>query len=55
MIRIEEIREMEGFDECWNDWLNCGNEYAVNDRHAMKTGAGKYMNLISVLAPKTTN
>lgn len=52
-IRIEEIREMACFDECWNDWLNCGNEYAVNDRAAMEAGAGKYMNLIAVRATRT--
>ncbi|MDE2517854.1 MAG: methyltransferase domain-containing protein [Methanocorpusculum sp.] len=55
MIRIEEIREMEGFDECWSDWLNCGNEYAINDRPAMEAGAGKYMNLIAVLATRTAD
>lgn len=55
MIRIDALREMEGFDECWSDWLNCGNEYAINDRPAMEAGAGKYMNLIAVLATRTAD
>jgi hypothetical protein len=40
---------MESFDECWNDWLVCDNEYAVNDRKAMNAGAGKYMNFIAMI------
>lgn len=41
--------EMEGYEECWNDWLSSDNEYAVGDRRAMEAGAGKYMNLISIV------
>ncbi|HBC94530.1 MAG TPA: SAM-dependent methyltransferase [Pelotomaculum sp.] len=41
--------ELTGFDECWNDWLACDNEYALNDRKAMKAGAGKYMNLLAMV------
>ena len=37
------------FDECWNDWLACDNEYAVDDRKAMNAGAGKYMNFIAMI------
>ncbi|MDD3269115.1 MAG: methyltransferase domain-containing protein [Syntrophomonadaceae bacterium] len=43
------IDVMEGFDECWNDWLACDNEYAVGDRKAMNAGAGKYMNFIAMI------
>ncbi|MDD3269451.1 MAG: methyltransferase domain-containing protein [Syntrophomonadaceae bacterium] len=43
------IDVMEGFDECWNDWLACDNEYAVDDRKAMNAGAGKYMNFIAMI------
>lgn len=46
---IVSINEMEGFEECWNEWLECENEYAVNDRKAMNAGAGKYMNFISMI------
>ncbi len=45
---ILSIEEMAGFDECWNDWLSCDNEYAVKDRKAMEAGAGKYMNLLAI-------
>ncbi|MBC2396782.1 SAM-dependent methyltransferase [Clostridium tetanomorphum] len=51
-ITVEAIDEMMCFEECWKDWLNCENEYAVNDRRAMEAGAGKYMNIISVIARK---
>ena len=46
-IEIVSLREMDSFDECWNDWLACDNEYAVGDRKAMNAGAGKYMNFIA--------
>ena len=45
---ILDIYEAEDFDECWNEWLACDNEYAVGDRKAMNAGAGKYMNLIAM-------
>ena len=44
------VQEMEGFAECWDDWLACDNPYAVGDRKSMGAGAGKYMNLIAMLA-----
>jgi len=49
-IEIDSVHEMQGFEECWSDWLLCENEYAVNDRAAMEAGAGKYMNFISIIA-----
>ncbi|MDD4239140.1 MAG: methyltransferase domain-containing protein [Desulfotomaculaceae bacterium] len=48
-IEIISVCEMEGFDECWNDWLASDNEYAVNDRKCMNAGAGKYMNFIAMV------
>lgn len=51
-VSIEQIGELECCDECWNDWLKSNNEYAVNDRRAMEAGAGKYMNMIYILATK---
>ena len=51
-IEIESVSEMQGFDEFWNDWLACDNEYAVRDRPAMEAGAGKYMNFVSIIAKK---
>lgn len=47
-----EVKEMESFDECWQDWLECGNDYAVGDRKSMNAGAGKYMNFISIVIYK---
>jgi hypothetical protein len=47
-VRIISINELSGFDECWNDWLSCDNEYAIGDRKSMEAGAGKYMNLLAI-------
>lgn len=43
------IGEMQGFDECWNDWLLCDNDYARNDRRAFEAGMGRYMNFIAIV------
>ncbi|MFA7658325.1 MAG: methyltransferase domain-containing protein [Candidatus Gastranaerophilaceae bacterium] len=54
-ITIESIQEMQCFEECWNDWLACDNEYveySANDRLSMEAGAGKYMNLIAIIAKR---
>ena len=51
-IFVDEISEMSCHDECWNDWLNSDIDYAVNDRKSMNAGAGKYMNLIQIIAHK---
>ena len=51
-IEVISIYEMDGFDECWDDWLSCDNEYAINDCKAMNSGAGKYMNLIAMIIQK---
>lgn len=47
-----DIGELSCFETCWQDWLDCDNEYAVNDRLSMAAGAGAYMNLIRVLMKK---
>ena len=51
-IKIISVYEMDGFDEFWNDWLACDNEYAVGDRKSMEAGAGKYMNFISMIVQR---
>lgn len=51
-IKIDSIEEMEGYNECWNDWLSADNPYAKKDYLAMKAGAYKYMNFISIKARK---
>jgi len=54
-ITIESIQEMPCFDECWQDWLASDNEYveyASNDKLSMEAGAGKYMNLIAIIAKR---
>jgi SAM-dependent methyltransferase len=48
-LEILSVREMEGCDECWNDWLACDNEYAIGDRKAMSAGAGKHMNFVAMI------
>lgn len=51
-INLQSVGELPCLDECWRDWLATSNPYAVRDRPSMEAGAGKYMNLISVLASK---
>lgn len=51
-ITIESIQEMQCHDECWQDWLSCDHEYAKKDRPAMEAGAGKYMNIIGIIAKR---
>jgi len=46
---IISIYEMEGNEECWDDWLKCDNEYAKGDRKSMEAGAGKYLNFIGII------
>lgn len=48
-IEILSVCEMESFDECWNDWLACDNEYAIGDRKSMSAGAGKFMNFVAMI------
>ncbi len=54
-IEIESIHEMQGFEECWKDWLACDNEYveySANDRLSMEAGADKFMNLIAIIVKR---
>ncbi|MGE5398014.1 MAG: SAM-dependent methyltransferase [Chitinophagales bacterium] len=48
-MEIISVCELGGFDECWNDWLDCDNEYAIGDRQSMNAGAGKYMNFVGMI------
>ncbi|MDY2879743.1 MAG: class I SAM-dependent methyltransferase [Candidatus Borkfalkiaceae bacterium] len=43
---ILSVRQADGEDEMWSDWLAMENEYAVGDRKAMEAGAGKYLNFL---------
>ena len=49
---IISIYEMESNEECWNDWIRCDNQYAINDRKAIEAGAGKYLNFIAFVLKK---
>jgi hypothetical protein len=51
-MELQAVGELECYWECWNDWLQCDNEYAVGDRKAMENGAGKYMDLVYMIAAK---
>jgi cyclopropane fatty-acyl-phospholipid synthase-like methyltransferase len=44
--------ELNCYPDCWKDWLECENEYAISDRKAMSSGVGAYMNLVYVIAKK---
>lgn len=52
MVEIMDIQEMKCFDQAWEEWLGCDNEYAQNDCKAMHAGAGKYMNFISIICKR---
>lgn len=49
---VVSVKEMQSNDEVWQDWLNCDNEYAINDRKSMNAGAGKYLNFIKIILKK---
>jgi cyclopropane fatty-acyl-phospholipid synthase-like methyltransferase len=51
-LELQAVGELKGFSECWNDWLQCNNEYAIIDRKAMEEGAGKYMDLVYMIMAK---
>src|SRR5574344_2698294 len=49
---VVSIYQMESNEECWNDWIKCDNEYAVNDRKSINAGACKYLNFIAIVLKK---
>ncbi len=49
---IDEIKELQCFEEAWTDWLKLDNPYSEGDRVAMEAGAGKHMNIISFIIRK---
>jgi hypothetical protein len=51
-MELQAVGEMECYSESWKDWLACDNEYAIGDRKAMEGGAGKYMDLVYIIAAK---
>lgn len=51
-VEILELSEMESNEEVWADWLKQENEYAVNDRKAMLSGGGEYLNFIKIVLKK---
>ncbi|GKX29472.1 SAM-dependent methyltransferase [Vallitalea longa] len=52
-FKIKKIREMDCFEESWQEWLMTDNEYAIQDKLMIETDNGRYMNLISILGNKT--
>ncbi len=46
------VNEMESNEECWNDWIQCDNPYAISDRKAIEAGACKYLNFIAIVLKK---
>ena len=47
ILAIQELNR-EHFDECWQEWLDSDNEYAVGDRASMNAGAGNWMNFVLI-------
>ncbi len=50
LVTIKECREMKCFNEAWQDWLSCDNEYARGDIGMMNAEGGKHFNLVSIIA-----
>ncbi|MGB9939172.1 hypothetical protein [Methanosarcina sp.] len=50
-VRIQECKELNCFEEAWQDWLSCDNDYARRDIGMMEAEAGNYFNLVSIVAP----
>lgn len=48
-LKLDSIWEPSDFDEVWNDWLACDNEYAIHDRDMMQANDGKYLNFVSIV------
>lgn len=46
------IKETEGNEELWNDWVTLDNEYAVGDRKSIEAGACKYLNFVAFAVRK---
>lgn len=42
------IKEMEGNEELWADWIAQDNPYSVNDRKSIEAGACQYLTFLAV-------
>lgn len=49
---LRSLREMESNEECWADWIQCENPYAVGDRKAIEAGACRYLNFLAIVLQK---
>jgi len=49
---IQERKELKCFEEAWQDWLACDNEYALRDVEMIEAEGGIYFNLVSIVATK---
>ena len=49
---IISIYEMESNRECWQDWIECDNDYAKKDKKSIDAGALKYLNFIGIVLRK---
>ena len=41
---------MKCYQDAWQDWLSCDNDYARGDIKMMEAEAGNYFNLVSIEA-----
>ena len=51
ILSLQEL-DREHFYECWQEWLDTDNEYAVGDRASMNAGAGEWMNFVLIALKK---
>ena len=51
-VSIQECKELNCFEEAWQDWLSCDNDYARRDIGMMEAEGGNYFNLVSIVATK---
>lgn len=51
-ITITALREMSSCKQAWDDWLQSSSPHAQHDVAMMEAGAGKYFNIIQIVAQK---
>ncbi|MBQ0140841.1 MAG: hypothetical protein KBT36_16320 [Kurthia sp.] len=46
------VYESDQFEACWQDWINTGNEYALNDAKFLKRGLNELLNFVMIVVRK---
>lgn len=46
------VYESDQFEACWQDWINTGNEYAINDEKFLNRGLKELLNFVMIVVRK---